>query len=117
MTSPIAVTVIRYQCPHCGRTRAHKRAAVAHIARCWLNPAARGCKTCRHFDAYGPDYTESCGVGVDLSGRPECADCHGTGGNTIRFADDARLCPTCGGDGEVIKPGPITGCGKWEAVS
>lgn len=47
---PLPMVVTRHQCPHCGTTRAKKPAAAAHIARCWQNPDARGCKTCAHFD-------------------------------------------------------------------
>lgn len=47
---PLPVAVTRYQCPHCRRTRSKQAAAAAHIARCWQNPDARGCKTCTHFD-------------------------------------------------------------------
>jgi len=46
---------------------------VAHIARCWLNPEARGCKTCANYwpseegpyDQH-PGWAESCGVGRDI---------------------------------------------------
>ena len=57
MTTAIRVKVVRYQCPHCRRTHSKHAAAEAHIARCWNNPAARGCKTCEHFtpaDSDGP---------------------------------------------------------------
>src|SRR5690242_9242341 len=47
---PLPMIVTRYQCPHCRRTRSKQAAASAHIARCWKNPNARGCKTCAHFD-------------------------------------------------------------------
>lgn len=46
---PVPVTVQRFQCPFCGRRRSAKSAVRDHIARCWLNPAARACKTCVHF--------------------------------------------------------------------
>jgi hypothetical protein len=46
---PIPVVVTRHQCPFCGITRAKRPAMVAHIGRCWWNPAARACKTCLHF--------------------------------------------------------------------
>lgn len=62
---PLPLVVKRYQCPFCRRSRSARRAAEQHIARCWLNPAARACKTCAHFsndEDYGPD----CGAGVDL---------------------------------------------------
>lgn len=52
--TPIAVTVIRHRCPHCGQSRAKETAAKAHVARCWQNPDVRACKTCRHFDAGAP---------------------------------------------------------------
>jgi len=46
---PVPVTVQRYGCPFCGRRRSAKKAVADHIARCWLNPAARACKTCAFF--------------------------------------------------------------------
>lgn len=56
MTTAIRLKVVRYQCPHCSRTHSKKAAAEQHIARCWNNPAARACKTCRHFmpESEGP---------------------------------------------------------------
>ncbi|MDX5568444.1 hypothetical protein PYK79_41315 [Streptomyces sp. ID05-04B] len=55
MTTAIRLQVVRFQCPHCRRTHSKKAAAEAHIARCWSNPAARGCKTCVHFTPADPD--------------------------------------------------------------
>ena len=64
---PIAVKVTRYQCPHCRMTRANKNAAARHIARCFKNPAARGCKTCAAFSpADGIDCRELCDEGQDI---------------------------------------------------
>jgi hypothetical protein len=63
------------------------------MARCWLNPAARGCKTCTHFEPYGPEWSDSCEVGVDLSEKvPDQLDPFDMGS----------------------KGGPIVGCDKWE---
>ena len=81
LAAPEPVTVTRWRCPFCRRTRAHKAAAAAHMERCWLNPAVRGCKTCAHYD-YEPDGGpceagrpcacnqghEECGAGIDLDG-------------------------------------------------
>lgn len=76
VTFPLVVT--RHQCPHCRRTWAKQNAAAAHVARCWLNPAVRTCKTCRHFQPYEPggcwgdpqcncpDTPESCAAGIWL---------------------------------------------------
>lgn len=73
-TQPIAITVTRHQCPHCRRTRAKKTATEAHIARCWLNPDARGCKTCAHYGPpeegpypEHPGWPEGCGAERDLT--------------------------------------------------
>lgn len=73
MTTAIRLKVVRFQCPHCHRTHAKKQAAEAHIARCWYNPAARGCKTCRHFipECEGPypqhpPFPEECEAGRKL---------------------------------------------------
>lgn len=116
MSEPIPLQVTRYRCPHCARTASSKSRTREHMARCWYNPAVRGCKTCKHFDNTYEDYGEDCNVGVDLSGRPACADCHGTGyADTGLFADTDPKCPTCKGDAAEIKPGPIVGCEKWEA--
>jgi len=46
---PVPVTVQRFQCPFCRRRRSAKSAVREHIARCWLNPSARACKTCANF--------------------------------------------------------------------
>lgn len=73
MTTAIRLKVVRFQCPHCHRTHSKKQAAEAHIARCWQNPAARGCKTCRHFipECEGPypqhpPFPEECEAGRKL---------------------------------------------------
>ncbi|MFC4006542.1 hypothetical protein ACFOY2_04875 [Nonomuraea purpurea] len=81
MTTPIQIKVTRYACPFCSRARAKKTATAAHIGRCWLNPANRTCRTCRHFDAaFAGEWCfpgrpcscneggASCEVGVDLPG-------------------------------------------------
>jgi hypothetical protein len=47
---PEPVTVTRYRCPFCHRSRSSKKATAEHIARCWLNPAVRSCKTCVNYD-------------------------------------------------------------------
>ena len=54
MTTAIRVQAVRYQCPHCRRTHSKKAAAEAHIARCWRNPAAHGCKTCELYTPAEP---------------------------------------------------------------
>lgn len=85
---PIPVVVTRHQCPFCRRTRAHKAAAVAHIGRCWFNPAVRSCKTCQHLDVDpgGPScFPErpcdcnrggrECLEGIDLDGGKVVTDC------------------------------------------
>lgn len=80
MSEPIRVLVNRWQCPFCRRTRSAKAAAVAHVARCWLNPAVRSCKTCAHLSpaSSGPacfpgrpcdcnESPENCAAGVPLT--------------------------------------------------
>ena len=63
---PVPVTVQRFECPFCKRRRSARKAAAEHIGRCWLNPAARACKTCAHF-------TDEPDGGWCLPGRPcEC---------------------------------------------
>lgn len=49
---PVVVMVKRYKCPFCPRGHSTRKRAIAHIARCWLNPAVRGCKTCAHYSYY-----------------------------------------------------------------
>lgn len=128
-SSPVAVRVTRYQCPPCGRTHSSKRRAVEHMGRCWQNPAARGCKTCKNFepghDACGCEsgcnwggnpVTESCAAGVSLAGRPACGLCNGVGETFDRGTLGVSECAECGGDGAEIKPGPVVGCDQWEAA-
>jgi hypothetical protein len=87
-SAPEPVMVKRWRCPFCRRTHSSRARAALHIARCWLNPAARACKTCQHYE-YEPDGEpcfpsrscdcnqgyERCGRGFDLGGtiRSSCA--------------------------------------------
>jgi hypothetical protein len=106
---PIAVKVTRYQCPFCSRSGAVKARIRDHIGRCWSNPAAQACRTCRNFAA--PEETageEYCMAGVDLSGQPACTACGGD-------ADPWNEHPGC--TGREVKPGPIVHCPKWEAIA
>jgi hypothetical protein len=73
--SPVAIRVTRYACPLCHRSHSKKAACTAHIARCWLNPAARACKTCVHYTPSEagpypehPGWDEQCGLDIDLIG-------------------------------------------------
>ena len=130
MTGPIPFRVTRYRCPHCPRTGSSKALVTEHIGRCWLNPAARGCKTCVNYlepaEACGCEpgcnwggpvggYPERCRAGISLAGRPECGTCKGIGQVYIdgEFGGVSE-CPDCGGDGAAIKPGPIVRCHEWE---
>ena len=80
---PEAVIATRWRCPFCRRSRAHKKATAEHIARCWLNPAVRSCKTCVNFEPAGDacgcepgcnwgspagGIPDSCAAGLDLDG-------------------------------------------------
>ena len=114
MSEPIPVRVTRYRCPHCARSASSKGRSREHIARCWYNPDAKGCKTCKHFDGTYEDYGEDCAVGVDLTGRSECGRCQGTGFDPRYGWDSGEKCPVCGGKPDAVKPGPIVGCEKWE---
>jgi hypothetical protein len=49
VSEPIALKVTRWQCPHCHRSRASKKATTEHIGRCWNNPAVRACRTCVNY--------------------------------------------------------------------
>lgn len=128
MSTPIPVRVTRYQCPHCQRTHSSRRRAVDHIARCWYNPQARGCKTCRYFIPeqiadprdWVPGMPEGCAVGVDLSGRPACPGCHGDGWAVTNTGTAVQCGPDIAdghvGDGTEVRSGPIVGCGSWRAA-
>lgn len=80
---PLPMVVTRHQCPHCGTTRAKKPAAAAHIARCWQTPAARGCKTCKHFEPATsegpypehPGWPEECAAGEGIELERPIVDC------------------------------------------
>lgn len=80
---PLPVVVTRHQCPHCGTTRAKKPAAAAHIGRCWQNPDARGCKTCKFFEpatsegpySEHPGWPEECGAGEGIELEHPIVDC------------------------------------------
>lgn len=130
MTAPIPFRTLRYRCPHCPRTGASKTRVTEHIGRCWLNPAARACKTCAHYrpgipgeiDTGWPGEAEHCAIGVNLAGRKACERCGGANwlptGETFRprLATGGPVyaqCTGCGGDGAEIKPGPIVGCDRW----
>lgn len=113
MGEPIPVRVTRYRCPHCARSHSSRAGAVRHIARCWHNPDARGCKTCANFC---PGSDDVCAAGVDLTGRPACAGCKGVGATVDAGTLGVSECGTCGGDASEVKPGPIVGCPMWEAA-
>jgi hypothetical protein len=97
------------------------------MPRCWNNPEARGCKTCKHFEpawSEPPDWVtgfggagaeESCNADVDLSGRSACGTCNGCG-EVLSGELGVSECPECGGDGAEVKPGPIVHCAMWEAA-
>lgn len=83
MTAPVAIRAVRHQCPFCRRTWARRTAAEAHVARCWRNPQARGCKTCVHYMLpeegpyeQHPGWPESCHAERDLTAglRTACPD-------------------------------------------
>ncbi len=117
MSAPIPITVRRHKCPHCPKSYANKQPAVAHIGRCWYNPAARGCKTCKHFTYAFYDGGEACLVDVDLTGRPRCETCGGFGDALAGPGLGMTECPACSGNGAEVKAGPIVHCDLWEAQS
>lgn len=91
---PIPLVVTRHQCPHCRRTHSKKAATVAHMGRCWRNPAVRGCKSCEH---HLPAYSgEPCNPGewCQCGESPEGCDVDAVPAGT-QF--------------------PIINCPKWEA--
>jgi hypothetical protein len=91
---PVAITVTRHRCPFCPRSWSKRPAAVAHIGRCWKNPANRSCKTCVHFQEERVS-SDQC-----IPGR----DC---GCNSWPEA-----CTHQGGPEELA--GPVTGCSLWQ---
>lgn len=130
MTAPIPVRVLRHKCPHCSKSYNRPGRTREHMARCWHNPDAHGCKTCVHFqpadeqccgmpdvnECYTPwcsDVADRCRAGVSLAGRPQCTKCCGTGDTSGGLG--VGVCPACGGAAREIKPGPIVHCEKWEA--
>jgi transcription elongation factor Elf1 len=61
---PIPTMVKRYKCPHCNLHLSVKKKAVEHVARCWLDPAKRACRTCKfHRRAYYSAPTDWCEPG------------------------------------------------------
>jgi len=131
MSQPIPVRVLRHKCPHCGRTASRPGRAREHIARCWHNPDAKGCKTCKHYRGWadacgcepgcnwgGEPIAEHCDVGVSLAGRPACFGCGGSGWADTNVGASVECGPERSvnhiGDGAEIKPGPIVGCDRWE---
>lgn len=130
MAEPIAFTTVRYRCPSCRRTHSTKSRARRHMDRCWYNPDAAGCFTCRHFVAREGDYCdapngcgacgsteEHCALDVSLKGRPECGTCSGEG-SVWRGGEwpdgHSETCPGCKGRPDAVKPGPIVHCPLWE---
>lgn len=87
---PIEVTVKRYDCAFCGsRYRRSKQfPVIAHMARCWSDPAKRTCRTCSHFmrgytagtpSAYEPpdayEVDDECTLGELLPERAPVVGC------------------------------------------
>lgn len=88
-TAPITLTVTRYRCPFCTRSRSRKATTEQHVARCWRNPETRSCLTCEHYDAGGDacgcepgcnwgasgPVPPSCGVGLPLGENSQPVSC------------------------------------------
>lgn len=126
MSTLIAYTATRYRCPHCRRSFAHRATAEKHLARCFLSPAVRSCRTCRWFEFHHPEPE----VGIMGPGY----ECHA--GDDSDAAEDVDLhlyrCSTCGGGvypdgtgecscdrlGPIAKPvfGLRVQCPSWQAV-
>ena len=87
--------VTAWGCEHGCRRRVltDRKAMERHEATCWMNPARRTCKTCRHEEFYpgcGPDYytghggdeaERECALGIEIEcppgtrGLPIATDC------------------------------------------
>jgi hypothetical protein len=90
-SEPIPRRVLRHYCPHCGKSRSARTAAVNHIARCFKNPAAKSCRTCACYQPVEqPEYSDY--------GRPSYPGC-----------------PEGCDAGVNIEAGPVTNCALWEA--
>lgn len=90
MTEPVPVMVRRYECPFCHRRRSARATTARHIARCWLNPAVRSCKTCVHFEEV-PD-GEPCFPGRPCTCNQGYVDC--AAGVSLAFENTPRTgCP------------------------
>jgi hypothetical protein len=98
VSEPEPITVKRYRCPFCRRSRSSKRATAQHIARCWLNPATRSCKTCANFE----EGHDACGC------EPGC-----------NWGSPAGGIPAACTAGRNLPDGPefpVTGCLLWLAL-
>lgn len=86
LVAPEAIVVTRYRCPFCHRSRSSKRAAAEHIARCWLNPAVKACKTCVHYE-FGPSGDYCLGTPCNCNeASVSCAEGIGIGDFSIKTA-------------------------------
>lgn len=94
MATTLRVTVVRHQCPHCRRTWAKQAAATAHTERCWLNPAARGCKTCAYFEPPGDGAQCVPGRNCNCNRYPESC--------LVEAASAENI--------------PLTGCPAWQSA-
>lgn len=63
MSEPIKVQVTRYQCPHCGWKNSRRKKTVEHIARCWVDPAKKTCRSCTNSTW---PYGDHCRAGIFL---------------------------------------------------
>lgn len=104
---PIEVVVKRFRCPHCRRTGSSKTRVREHMARCFLNPSVRSCKTCKFAQGEHWGFVDSCARLVDLS-EPSCSTCGTT------ELDGGAYCPAH--DGRVLIDMRVQ-CDKWEASS
>jgi hypothetical protein len=95
---PVAIRVTRFRCPFCRRSSSRKAGIRLHITRCWRNPAARACGSCRHYIPAEGGGRMIGDPGTDLG----CA----IGCETHETDPDA--------DGDGIKR-TVRGCPGWEA--
>jgi len=102
VAEPIPFMVTRYRCPTCPRTGSSKSRIAEHHGRCWMNPEARGCKTCKHYDKdhEGGDH---CDLGIDLRRFEETWE--------GEWPEKSVMVPMP--NGATL---PIVHCEKWEAA-
>lgn len=96
MSVPELIIVKRWRCPFCRRSRSSKAATAEHVARCWLNPSVRSCKTCANY------LREEAGEPCFPSRPCNCNDGYEECSAGVELPEGAGF--------------PVTGCALWTAL-